>query len=42
MVHIFSNQKNHDLGKFWRKMLVKYMVIWYILRSFGIFFAHLV
>jgi hypothetical protein len=36
----FQN-KNPNLGKFWRalewKMLLYFMVIWNILRSFGIF-----
>jgi hypothetical protein len=38
--------KNPNLGKFLRalelKMLVYFMVIWNILRSFGIFYGHLV
>jgi hypothetical protein len=37
--------KNPNLGKFWRvfecKMMVYFMVIWNILRSFGIFYGHL-
>jgi hypothetical protein len=37
--------KNHNLGKFWRalewKLLVYFMVIWNILRSFVIFYGHL-
>jgi hypothetical protein len=38
--------KNPNLGKFWGavecKMLAYFMVIWNILRSFGIFCGHLV
>jgi hypothetical protein len=38
--------KNPNLGKFWRafewKMLVYFMAVWNILRSFGIFYGHLV
>jgi hypothetical protein len=38
--------KNPNYGKFWValewKMLVYFMIIWNILRSFGIFYGHLV
>jgi hypothetical protein len=38
--------KDPDLGKFWRaldgKMLIYFMAIWNILRTFGIFYEHLV
>jgi hypothetical protein len=38
--------ENPNLGKFWKalewKMLVYFMVMWNILRSFGIFCGHLV
>jgi hypothetical protein len=38
--------KNTNLGMFWRaldwKMLVYFIIIWNILRSFGIFYGHLV
>jgi hypothetical protein len=37
--------KNPNLGKFWRaldwNMLIFFMVIWNILRTFGIFYGHL-
>jgi hypothetical protein len=36
--------KNPNSGKFWRalewKMLVYFMVVWNILRAFGIFYGH--
>jgi hypothetical protein len=38
--------KNPNLGKFWRaldgKMLIYFMANWNILRTFGIFYVHLV
>jgi hypothetical protein len=38
--------KNYNLGKFWRavggKMLIYFKAIWKILRTFGIFYDHLV
>jgi hypothetical protein len=38
-------QAKNTLGKFWRaiecKVLVNFMAIWNILRSFGIFYVHL-
>jgi hypothetical protein len=38
--------KNPNLGKFWRvlqwKMMVYFMDTWTVLRSFGIFYGHLV
>jgi hypothetical protein len=43
---LFSNQKNRNLGKFWRalerKMLVYFMTIWNILRPFGIIYGRFV
>jgi hypothetical protein len=43
---LYFQTKNNNLYKFWRllqwKMLVYFMTIWSILRSFGIFFLHLV
>jgi hypothetical protein len=43
---LFSNQKNPNLGKFWRalgrKMFIYFMAIWNILRTFVIFYDHLV
>jgi hypothetical protein len=38
--------KNPNLGKFWRalewKLWIYFMAVWNILRTFGIFFEHLV
>jgi hypothetical protein len=43
---VFFRTNNPNLGKFWMafewKMMVYFMVIWNILRSFGIFYGHLV
>jgi hypothetical protein len=43
---IYFQNKNHNLCKFWRaldwKMLILFMAIWNILRTFGIFYDHLV
>jgi hypothetical protein len=42
---IFSDQKNPNLGKFWRvwqwNLLVYFIAIWYILWTVGIFCGHL-
>jgi hypothetical protein len=42
---VYFRTKNPNLGKFWRtlewKMLVYFMVFWNILRTLGIFYAHL-
>jgi hypothetical protein len=44
MVYVLT--KNPILGKFWRalewQMLIYFMSIWNILRTFGIFYDHLV
>jgi hypothetical protein len=41
----YFKTKNSNLGKFWRvlqwKLLVYFVAIWSILRSFGIFCSHL-
>jgi hypothetical protein len=43
---VYFQTKTPNLGKFWRalewKMMVYFIVIWNILRSFGIFYGHLV
>jgi hypothetical protein len=43
---VYFQTKNPNLGKFWRalhwKRLVYFMAIWNILRTFGIFYDHLV
>jgi hypothetical protein len=43
---VYFQTKNPNLGKFWRvlqwKMLVYFMAIWYIFRTFGIFYGTLV
>jgi hypothetical protein len=43
---VYFQTKNSTLGKFWRvlqwTMLVYFMAIWSILRSFGIFYGHLI
>jgi hypothetical protein len=43
---VYFQTKNPNLGKFWRalewKMLKYFMTIWNILRTFGIFYDHLV
>jgi hypothetical protein len=43
---VYFQAKNTILGKFWRalerKMLVYFMVIWNILRPFGVFYGYLV
>jgi hypothetical protein len=43
---VYFQNKNPNLGKFWRtldwKMLIYFMTIWNILEKFGIFYDHLV
>jgi hypothetical protein len=43
---VYFQTKNPELGKFWRdfdwKMLIYFMAIWNILRTFEIFYDHLV
>jgi hypothetical protein len=43
---VYFQAKNPDLGKFWRaldwKVWIYFTAIWNILRSFGIFYNHLV
>jgi hypothetical protein len=43
---VYFQTKNLNLGTFWRvlqcKMLVSFMDIWYILRSFGIFWPFVI
>jgi hypothetical protein len=42
----YFQTKNPNLGKFWRaldcKMLITFMAIWNTIRSFGIYYEHLV